>query len=58
MADDLKDRGPRDRERVNVNEDWEVRHWCTAFGCTEAELRDAVGRVGVMATDVRRGLGQ
>jgi hypothetical protein len=58
MADDLKDRGPRDRERVNVNEDWEVRHWCEAFGCTEEELRDAVRRVGVMATDVRRALGR
>lgn len=57
MADDLKNRGPRDGDRVNVNEDWEVRYWCNEFGCTEQELRDAVRRAGVMVADVRRALG-
>ena len=47
MADDLKNRGPQDRSRVNVNEDWEVTYWCKEFGCSEAELRAAVAAVGV-----------
>lgn len=56
MSDDLQNRGPRDRARVNVNEDWEVRWWCKEFGCTEQQLRDTVKRVGVMADNVRRAL--
>ncbi|RKH14803.1 DUF3606 domain-containing protein [Corallococcus sp. CA053C] len=56
MSDDLKNRGPADRSRVNVNETWEVKYWCNQFGCTEAQLRAAVNAVGVMADDVRRRL--
>lgn len=58
MADDLKNRGPQDRARVNVNEEWERRWWCKEFGCTEQQLRDAVRAVGVMVVDVRRHLGK
>jgi hypothetical protein len=58
MADDLHNRGPRDRARVNVDEDWEVRYWCGEFGCTEVQLRAAVRAVGPMAADVRRHLGK
>jgi hypothetical protein len=56
MADDLKNRGPADRARVNVHEAWEVRYWCGEFGCNEAQLRAAVKAVGVMAADVRKHL--
>ena len=56
--DDTTERGPADRTRVNVNESWEVRYWCGEFGCTEQQLRDAVKRVGVMVSDVRRALGK
>ena len=52
MADDLGKRGGPDRTRINVEEAHEVRHWCQRFGCTEEQLRAAVGRVGVMAADV------
>ncbi|HET6913147.1 MAG TPA: DUF3606 domain-containing protein [Rhodanobacteraceae bacterium] len=52
MSDDLQNRGPQDRSRVNVNEPWEVRHWCKEFHCTENELRDAVHEVGVSARAV------
>jgi hypothetical protein len=54
MSDDLSNRGPADRSRVNVNESWEVRYWCKELGCTEQQLRDAVKAVGVMADAVRR----
>jgi hypothetical protein len=52
MPDDLTNRGPRDRERVNVHEPYEVRYWTGKFGCTEAQLKEAVKAVGVMAKDV------
>lgn len=52
MADDKSNRGPADRDRVNVNEPYEVRHWTEKFGCTEQQLRAAVKAVGVMAKDV------
>lgn len=35
MVDDLSNRGPADRSRVNVNEPWELRYWTGVFGCTE-----------------------
>ena len=58
MSDDLKNRGPQDRSRVNVNEPWEVRWWCNEFKCTEQELRNAVRTVGVSAAAVRKHLGR
>ncbi len=58
MVDDLDKRGPADRQRINVNEDWEVTWWCRKFGVTEAQLRAAVKAVGVMAKDVARYLGK
>ncbi|GMT97499.1 hypothetical protein KH5H1_16180 [Corallococcus caeni] len=58
MSDDLKNRGPKDRARINVNEPWEVSWWCAHFGCTAAQLRAAVQAVGVMTADVKRHLGK
>lgn len=57
MADDLKDRGPADRSRVNVNEEWELRYWTDRFGVSEARLRAAVERVGVSVEALERELG-
>lgn len=56
MADDLTNRGPADRARINVNEPYEVQYWTTKFGCTPDELRSAVAAVGVMADAVERHL--
>lgn len=56
MSDNLNNRGPADRTRVNVNEDYEARYWANKWGVSEDELRDAVRRVGVMADDVERAL--
>jgi hypothetical protein len=53
MADDLNNRGPRDRERINVHESWELEWWTKDLKCTEAQLKDAVKAVGVMVKDVR-----
>lgn len=56
MSDDLDNRGPADRTRVNVNEDYEARYWADKWGVSENELRAAVARVGVMADDVEQAL--
>jgi hypothetical protein len=58
MSDDLNKRRPQDASKVNVHEDWEVRYWCKAFGCSEAELKAAVKAVGVSASAVRRYFGK
>jgi len=56
MADNLQKAGPQDRSRINVHEEWEVRHWTQALGVTREELEKAVSEVGVMANDVRQHL--
>jgi hypothetical protein len=56
MSDDLKDRGVRDRDRVNVNEEHEVRYWGAKFGVSAQRLKEAVAKVGPMAADVEREL--
>ncbi len=58
MADDLSNRGGSDRNRINVNQEYEVRDWAKKFGVSEQELRQAVQRVGDRAEEVRRHLGK
>ncbi|MCW3111054.1 MAG: hypothetical protein JWQ09_5560 [Segetibacter sp.] len=58
MADDLSKRRPQDSSKVNVNESWEVRWWCSQLNCTEPQLRAAVKAVGVSAAAIRRYLGK
>jgi hypothetical protein len=52
MSDDTSKRGPADRQRVNVNEDYEVRYWTEKWQVSEERLRQAVAAAGVMADDV------
>lgn len=56
MSDDKSKTGAPDRKRVNVNEDYELRDWAKKWGVSEQRVRDAVAKVGVMATDVEREL--
>jgi len=53
MSDNLKNRGPQDRSRVNLNQGHEVRYRAHEFDCTEEQLREAVSRVGRSADRVR-----
>ncbi|MDB5840140.1 MAG: hypothetical protein JWQ23_2092 [Herminiimonas sp.] len=32
MSDNLSERGPQDRSRVNVNEQWELAYWTKKWG--------------------------
>ena len=52
MADDKNKNTSEDRERINVNEKYELQKWTSKFGCTSEELRDAVTKVGPMANRV------
>lgn len=52
MADDKTDRGPQDRSRINLNEDYEVRYWTDKFGVSKAQLEEAVKEVGPSAEAV------
>jgi hypothetical protein len=54
MSDNLQDRGPQDRSRINLDQAYEVRYWSKQLGCTEDELREAVRKVGNSADAVRR----
>jgi hypothetical protein len=56
MADDKNQRGPADRTRINVSEDYELRYWSEKFGVSHDELKAAVKKVGVMASDVEQAL--
>jgi hypothetical protein len=48
----------RDRDRINVHEDHELRYWTKELGVTPEKLKQTVEKVGVMATDVRKALGK
>lgn len=58
MSDNLQDRGPQDRSRINVNEPWELRYWTKELGLSEDELREAVKVAGTSASAVRQHLGK
>jgi hypothetical protein len=56
MPDDPGKRGPADRNRINVNERWEVDWWTRELGVTKGRLADAVNKVGPMVDKVREEL--
>jgi hypothetical protein len=58
VADDLKDRGARDRSRMNVHEEYEVRYWTEKWGVTREQLVAAVQKAGVSAQAVASELGK
>jgi hypothetical protein len=57
MADDRTKTGQADRDRINVNEDYEL-HRSKKFNVSPDALRAAVKAVGPMAEDVRKHLGK
>lgn len=56
MSDNKENRGPADRTRINVNEDYELAYWTKKFGVDANTLRSAVKAVGVSATAVEQHL--
>ncbi len=58
MSDNKQDRGQQDRSRIDVHEDYEVRHWTEALGVSKEELEKAVKAVGPSVSAVRARLGK
>ncbi|HYI86073.1 MAG TPA: DUF3606 domain-containing protein [Burkholderiales bacterium] len=56
MADDLKQTGKQDDQRINVEQDHELSYWTTELGVSRDELRRAVQQAGSLVKDVRRHL--
>ncbi len=52
MPDDKSKRGGQDRNRININEDYELRDWSKKFGVSQEELKAAVSAVGDSASAV------
>ena len=56
MADDLKQTGRPDDERIDVEQDHELGYWSEKLGVSRDQLRRAVQSAGPMVKDVRRHL--
>jgi len=52
MPEDKRNPGRPDRDRIDGNEDNELRDWSKKFGVSKEELAAAVKRVGPIAKDV------
>ena len=50
--DDKKKIGSPDKDRVNVNENYELLYWSDKFDVTKVKLKAAVNAVGTSAKDV------
>lgn len=58
MPDNLKVTRPLDGQKINTNQEWEVRDWSRRLGVSKDELIDAVDVVGNDADDVKDYLGK
>ena len=54
--DDLNKKGAGDRSKINMHEDYEVKHWTKQLGVSKEELQKA--EVGNSAAAVRKELGR
>jgi hypothetical protein len=58
MSDDKSNAQGQDRQRINVNQDYELRDWAKAMNTTPERIKEAVQAVGDRADKVREYLGQ
>ncbi len=56
--DNRTKRDQRDRSKINMHEDFEVKYWTRELGVTREQLQKAVDKVGNSAATVRKELGQ
>jgi hypothetical protein len=52
MSDNKNNRGGRDRERISLGQDYEVRYWSKRLGVSKEQLKEAVQQVGDSVHDV------
>ncbi len=53
MADDLKETGKPDDQRINIDQDHELNYWSQELGVSREELRRAVQQAGPLVRNVR-----
>ena len=53
MSDNKSQSGGQDRERINVNQDYELRDWAKSLNTTPERVKEAVQAVGDRAEKVR-----
>jgi hypothetical protein len=58
MADDLTNKGPTDRSRINMHEDYEVTYSTKALGVSKQELQRMVGKHGNASAKIKEALGK
>jgi hypothetical protein len=58
MSDDKSKSQGQDRQRINVNQEYELRDWAKSLKTTPERLKEAVQAVGDRADKVRDFLGQ
>jgi hypothetical protein len=51
--DSTKNVGSPDRDRINVNEDYELQYWTEKFGVSTDRLKEAVEAVGTSVKAVQ-----
>jgi hypothetical protein len=56
MSDDRKKKGQPDRNRIDVNEGYELRYWTNELGVSPDELKSAVEKLAASAKAVREHL--
>jgi hypothetical protein len=56
MADDLKQTGKPDDQRINLEQEHEVSYWSKELGISRDELRRAVQQAGPLVKSVRQHL--
>jgi hypothetical protein len=58
MSDDKSKSHGQDRQRINVNQEYELRDWARSLNTTPERLKEAVQAVGDRADKVREYLGK
>jgi hypothetical protein len=57
VMDNLTKKDQRDRSKINVHEDFEVKYWTKELGVSKEQLQRAAEKVGNSAAAVRKELG-
>jgi len=52
--DSTKNVGSPDRDRINVNEDYELQYWSEKFGVSRDKIKEAVEAVGTSVEAVQK----
>ncbi|MCK1706013.1 DUF3606 domain-containing protein [Bradyrhizobium sp. 146] len=56
MSDNLTKRDQRDRSKINMHEDFEVKYWTKQLGVSRDDLQKVVDKVGNSVAAVRKEL--